>query len=134
MPLPLIPLLVAGAAAASAAVAGTVSLMTMKQLHKAFMSAREDLVLAKEARIQAENLAKVLIGQIKQEEKILVAYYEEFSETLKEMRHLVDLAVADNQYTEQAIVSMAKGLNVKFQFDTIEKFSDFMMSDEDLIL
>ncbi|WAA11973.1 hypothetical protein [Fervidibacillus halotolerans] len=117
-----------------AAVAGTVSLIGMRQLYNVFTSARENLELAREARLKAEALSALLIEKVKEEERALIAYYKEYEETFKNIRHFVNLAIADDTFTEQAIVSLAEGLNVQFQFDTLEKFSDFMLSDDTLEL
>ncbi|MFE8700714.1 hypothetical protein ACFYKX_08820 [Cytobacillus sp. FJAT-54145] len=117
-----------------AALAGTVALMGMKQLYKVFTNAREDLALAKEARAKAETLSKMIIQQVREEEKILIAYYSDYQETLVELKKVVDLAVVDTTFTEQAIVSLANGLNITFKYDTLDEFNDFMLSDEVLEL
>lgn len=117
-----------------AAVAGTVSLMAMKQLYQVFTNVREDLSLAREARIKAETLSAILIEQLKEEEKLLVAYFDEYKGTLKNLRELVNIAIIDDRVSEQAIVSLATGLNIKIKYDTKEKFTAFMLSDEDLEL
>jgi len=117
-----------------AAVAGTVALIGMKQLYKVFTSAREDLSLAKEARLHAEALSEMIIKQVKEEEKLLVSYYKEYETTFAELKQLVDLAILDDKLTEQAIVSLAHGLNVKFKYDTLDEFEAFMLSDEVLEL
>lgn len=117
-----------------AAVAGTVALIGMKQVYKVFINAREDLKLAKEARLQAEALSEVLIQQIKEEEALLISYYKEYETTFVELKKLVDLAIVDDKLTEKAIVSLAVGLNVKFKYETLDEFQDFMLSDEVLEL
>jgi len=117
-----------------AAVAGTVALIGMKQLYKVFTNAREDLSLAKEARLQAETLSEMIIKQVKEEERLLVSYYKEYETTFAELKHLVDLAIIDDKLTEKAIVSLAHGLNVKFKYDTLDEFEAFMLSDDVLEL
>lgn len=117
-----------------AAVAGTVALIGMKQLYKVFINAREDLQLAKEARMQAEDLAEMVIQQVKEEEALLISYYKEYEETLIELKHLVDLAILDDHLTEKAIISLAHGLNVKFKYEQLDEFATFMLSDEVLEL
>ncbi|MEG0261026.1 MAG: hypothetical protein RR651_14245 [Lysinibacillus sp.] len=117
-----------------AAVAGTVALIGMKQLYKVFINAREDLQLAKEARIQAEDLAEMVIQQVKEEESLLISYYKKYEETLIELKHLVDLAILDDHLTEKAIISLAHGLNVKFKYEQLDEFAAFMLSDEVLEL
>ncbi|MEK5232784.1 hypothetical protein MHB42_13545 [Lysinibacillus sp. FSL K6-0232] len=117
-----------------AAVAGTVGLIAMKQLYKVFESARGDVELAREARLQAEALSELLIAEIKAEEARLIAYYEEYSQTLQDLKKLVDLAVADGSFTEKAIVALADGLSSEFQYNTLEEFQDFMLSKDTLEL
>ncbi len=117
-----------------AAVAGTVALIGMKQLYKVFQTARQDLALAKEARQQAEALSLLIIEQVKEEEKMLVDYYKEYGQTFKDLKYIVDLAIADASHTEKAIVSLAEGLQVTFKYETLEDFTDFMLSDEALEL
>lgn len=117
-----------------AAVAGTVALIGMKQLYKVFTNAREDLQLAKEARVQADTLAELVIQQIKDEEALLISYYKEYEETLIELKHLVDLAILDDHLTEKAIISLAHGLNVEFKYEKLDEFAAFMLSDEVLEL
>lgn len=115
-----------------AAVAGTVGLLAMKQLYKAFITAREDLQLAKEERERAEFLSQILIEQIKEEEKLLTKYFKEYSQTLKELKQVVDLALLDDSFTEEAIVSLATSLNIKFEYETLDEFADFMLSNDTL--
>lgn len=117
-----------------AAVAGTVALIGMKQIYKVFTNARADLQLAKEARLQAEALAEEIIQQIKEEEALLISYYQEYEATFVELKKLVDLAIVDGNLTEKAIVSLAEGLNVKFKYETLDEFEQFMFSDEELVL
>ncbi|TFD93672.1 hypothetical protein [Jeotgalibacillus sp. R-1-5s-1] len=117
-----------------AAVAGTVTLIGMKQLYKVFIHAREDLSLAKEARKEAEAFSKALIQQIKDEEELLVNFFKEYELTLVELRELVNNAISDESLHEKTIVSLAQGLNIAFKYETLEEFENFMMSDEDLIL
>ncbi|MEC1302739.1 hypothetical protein [Lysinibacillus capsici] len=117
-----------------AAIAGTVGLIAMKQLYKVFELARQDVELAREARQQAEVLSQLTIAEIKAEESRLTAYYEEYNQTFQNLKKLVDLAIADDLLTEKAIVSLADGLNVKFQYSKLEEFQDFMLSDEILEL
>ena len=117
-----------------AAVAGTVGLLGMKQLYKTFITAEEDLELAKEQRVKAEQLSEVLIEQIKEEEQLLVSYYREYSQTLKELKQLVEIAIHDDSFTEEAIVALANSLHIKFEYNTLSEFNDFMMSDEVLKL
>ncbi|WP_336990018.1 hypothetical protein ABXS71_02455 [Bacillus infantis] len=117
-----------------AAVAGTVALIGMKQLYKVFKSAREDLQLAKEARQQAEALSIMLIKQVKEEERILVAYYQDYEQTLKGLKHVVELAILDDSLTEKAIVSLATNLNVEIEYETFDDFETFMLSDDVLKL
>jgi len=117
-----------------AAVAGTVALIGMKQVYKVFINAREDLKLAKEARLQAEALSEVLIQQIKEEESLLISYYQEYESTFLELKKLVDLAIVDDSLTEKAIVSLVVGLNVKFKYETLDEFQAFMLSDDVLEL
>ena len=117
-----------------AAVAGSVALIGMKQLYKVFQGARNDLALAKEARLLAEQMAEVIIEQIKAEEQLLVNYYSEYEQTLKELKTVVDLAITDDSYTEHAIVALATGLNVRFEYETLDEFTEFMLSDEILKL
>lgn len=117
-----------------AAVAGTVGIIAMKQLYKVFESARRDVELAREARLQAEALSELLIAEIQAEEARLTAYYEEYSQTLQGLKNLVDLAVVDESLTEKSIVALADGLQVKFQYNTLEEFQDFMLSDDILEL
>ena len=112
-----------------AAVAGTVALIGMKQLYKVFKSAREDLQLSKEARKQAETLSAIIIEQVKEEERLLVAYYQEYEQTLKDLKHIVELAILDDSLTEKAIVSLAMNLNVEFQYEKLDDFETFMLSD-----
>ena len=106
----------------------------MKQLYKVFTNAREDLSLAKEARLHAEALSEIIIQQVKEEERLLVSYYKEYETTFVELKHLVDLAILDDKLTEKAIVSLAYGLNVKFKYDTLDEFEAFMLSDDVLEL
>ncbi|MCY1464821.1 hypothetical protein D9M71_828920 [compost metagenome] len=106
----------------------------MKQLYKVFELARQDVELAREARQQAEVLSQLTIAEIKAEESRLTAYYEEYNQTFQNLKKLVDLAIADDLLTEKAIVSLADGLNVKFQYSKLEEFQDFMLSDEILEL
>lgn len=115
-----------------AAVAGTVGLLAMKQLYKTFITAREDLQLAKEERERAELLSQMLIEQIKEEEKLLTDYFKEYSQTLKELKQVVDLALLDSSFTEEAIISLANSLNIKFEYETLDEFTDFMLSDDTL--
>lgn len=117
-----------------AAVAGTVALIGMKQLYKVFITAREDLKLAKEARMQAEALSEMIILQVKEEEALLIAYYKEYEATFVELKKLVDLAILDDSLTEKAILSLADGLKVKFKYETLGEFESFMLSDEVLEL
>lgn len=117
-----------------AAIAGTVALLGMKQLYKVFKSAREDVKLAIEARQRAEALSAMLIEQVKEEERILVAYYKDYGKTLSELKQVVDLASSDNAFTEKAIVSLAAGLNIKFEYETLDEFESFMLSDDVLKL
>lgn len=117
-----------------AAVAGTVALIGMKQLHKVFTNAQADLRLAKEARLQAEVFSEALIKEIKQEETLLISYYQEYETTFVELKKLVDIAIIDDSLTEKAIVSLAEGLNVKFQYETLDEFEAFMLSDDVLEL
>ncbi|KOY81133.1 hypothetical protein I6G82_03500 [Lysinibacillus macroides] len=117
-----------------AAVAGTVGLIAMKQLYKVFEAVRGDVELAREARLQAEALSELLIAEIKAEEARLIAYYKEYSQTLQDLKTLVDLAVADSSFTEKAIVALADGLAIEFQYNTLEEFQDFMLSDDRLEL
>ncbi|MGG4198716.1 hypothetical protein [Peribacillus frigoritolerans] len=112
-----------------AAVAGTVALIGMKQLYKVFKSAREDLQLAKEARQQAETLSVIIIEQVKEEERLLVAYYQDYGQTLKDLKHVVELAILDDSLTEKAIVSLARNLNIEFEYETLDDFETFMLSD-----
>jgi len=60
---------------------------------------------------QAEALSKVLIEKIKEEEQLLIHYYQEYEKTFAELKKLVDLAIIDDQFTEKAIVSLAEGVN-----------------------
>lgn len=113
-----------------AAVAGTVGLLAMKQLYKTFITVREDLQLAKEERERAELLSQIIIEQIKEEEKLLTEYFKEYSQTLKELKQVVDLALLDISFTEEAIVSLATSLNIKFEYETLDEFADFMLSDD----
>lgn len=83
---------------------------------------------------QAEALSKVLIEKIKEEEQLLIHYYQEYEKTFAELKKLVDLAIIDDQFTEKAIVSLAEGLNVKFKYETLEEFQEFMISDDVLEL
>ncbi|TDQ32141.1 hypothetical protein [Aureibacillus halotolerans] len=117
-----------------AAIAGTVTLIGMKQIYKVFINAREDLQLAKEARLQAEALSKIIIHQIKEEEKLLIAYYKEYETSFSELKKLVDLTIIDSGLTEKAIVSLANGLNVKFEYEQFNEFEAFMLSDDELVL
>lgn len=117
-----------------AAIAGTVALIGMKQLYSVFQTAHKDLALAKEARQQAELLAQYTIAQVKAEEKLLVAYYAQYEQTFNDLKELVDLAIVDVAQTEKAIVSLAEGLQVKFKYETLEQFTDFMRSDDVLEL
>lgn len=117
-----------------AAVAGTVALIGMKQLYKVFQTARRDLALVKEARQQAEELSLLIIEKVTEEEKTLVNYYKEYEQTFKDLKYLVDLAIVDASQTERAIVSLAEGLQVKFKYETLQDFTDFMLSDEILEL
>lgn len=117
-----------------AAIAGSVALIGMKQLYKVFQDARNDLTLAKDARILAEKISLAVIDQVKKEEQVLVNYYNEYAKTLKELKVFVDLAITDESYTEHAIVTLAEGLNIKFEFETLNQFTDFMLSDEVLKL
>lgn len=117
-----------------AAVAGTVAVMGMKQLYQVFTNARADLALAKEARERAEALSTLVIQQVKEEERLLVAYYTDYEKTFVQLKQLVDLAIVDDRYTEQAIVSLANGLNVTFEYETLDDFEAFMLSDDVLKL
>lgn len=117
-----------------AAIAGTVSLIGMKQLYKVFQTARNDVALAKEARKEAETLSLLTIELIKEEEQQLIHYYKHYEQTFNELKHLVDLAIVDDTHSEKAIFSLANALNVKFEYNTIEEFTDFMLSEEALDL
>ncbi|MBD8036154.1 hypothetical protein H9635_05320 [Solibacillus sp. A46] len=117
-----------------AAVAGSVALIGMKQLYKVFQAAHNDLALAKETRVLAEQMAAAVIEQVKQEEQLLVNYYNEYTQTLKELKVVVDMAGIDESYTEKAIIALADGLNIKFEYNTLEEFTDFMLSDDILKL
>lgn len=117
-----------------AAVAGTVALIGMKQLYKVFLSAREDLSLSKEARLQAEVFSKIIIEQVKEEEELLILYYKEYETTLINLKKLTDIAIVDEEYTEKAMVSLAIGLNVKFEYATLDEFTTFMNSDDIFVL
>lgn len=117
-----------------AAVSGTVALIGMKQLYKVFINAREDLNLSIEARLQAEKLSHLLIKQIEDEEELLVAYYKEYESTLIQLKQLVESALFDDKYMEQAIVSLANGLNVEFKYATLDEFTTFMYSDDNFVL
>lgn len=117
-----------------AAVAGSVGVLGMKQLYKVYQKAMNDLALAKEQRILAEALLKQVIEEIKQEEQLLVNYYEEYASTFSELKTFVDLAISDASYTEKAIMNLALGLNIQFEYDTLDEFSDFMLSDDTLQL
>lgn len=117
-----------------AAVAGTVALLGMKQIYKVFTDAQADLRLAKGARLQAEALSEVLIQQIKEEESLLISYYQEYEYTFGKLKKLVDLAIIDDNLNEEAIVSLAEGLNVKFKYETLGEFKTFMLGDDELEL
>lgn len=117
-----------------AALAGTVALIGMKQLYKVFKSAREDLQLAIEARQQAEALSNMLIKQVKEGERLLVAYYQEYEQTLKDLKGVVELAILDDSFTEEAIVSLAMNLNIEIEYEAFDDFETFMLSDEALKL
>lgn len=112
-----------------AAVAGSVGLIGMKQLYKVFQKAQNDLALAKEARIVAEEMSQAIIAQVKEEEQLLINYYNEYAETFSNLKSFVDLAINDESYTENAIVALAEGLNIKIEYETLEQFTDFMLSD-----
>jgi hypothetical protein len=117
-----------------AAIAGSVALIGMKQLYRVFQNARNDLALAKEERILAEQMSLVIMEQVKQEELLLVNYYNEYAQTFNELKKFVDLAIVDESYTENAIVALAEGLNIKFEYESLEDFTDFMLSDDVLKL
>ncbi|PID21902.1 hypothetical protein CSV61_06700 [Sporosarcina sp. P3] len=112
-----------------AAVSATVALIGMKQLYSVFANAREDLQLTIEARQKAEELSAAMILEIKAEEERLISYYQEYETTFAELKKLVDVAVLDDSITEQAIVALAEGLSVGFEYETFEVFEEFMLSD-----
>lgn len=116
------------------AIAGTVSLMAMRQLYDAFNIAREDLSLTRQARIQAEQFSKEIIVEIQEEERLLISYYNQYAEDIKELQGIVELAISDDQYTNDTIVRLAEKLNIQFEYDTRDKFRDFMLSDGTLEL
>lgn len=47
---------------------------------------------------------------------------------------MVDLAISDDHFTEEAIISLANGLNVEFKYEQLDEFEAFMLSDEELEL
>lgn len=117
-----------------AAVGGTVALMGMKQLYKSFTLAREDLALTIEERQKAEQLAAVLIEQIKEEEALLVSYYEQQADVLEDLSGLVRLSHSEDEKIEETLYALTTKLNVVVKYQTREEFDDFMMSDLDLKL
>lgn len=112
-----------------AAVSATVALIGMKQLYSVFENAREDLQLTIEARQKAEELSAAMILEIKAEEELLISYYQEYETTFAELKRLVDVAILDDSMTKQAIVALAEGLSVGFEYETFEDFEEFMLSD-----
>lgn len=117
-----------------AAIAGTVALIGMKQIYHVFIKAQKDLKLADEALLKAQRLSGTLIQQIKEEEKLVSAYYQEYEATFVELRKVVNLAISNEGFTEQAIVSLAEGLHTTFQYNTLDDFEAFMLSEEELVL
>ena len=117
-----------------AAVAGTVAVMGMQQLYKVFTQAQSDLQLAKEARSQAEELSKLLIEEIKNEEQLLISYYDEYALTLGSLRDTVNMAIENDEFTEAAILDITTQLNIELQYKSLDEFDNFMSTDESLIL
>lgn len=116
------------------AVAGTIAVMGMQQLYKVFLTAQNDLQLAREERVRAEELASVLIREIEEEQELLVAYYAEYRERLDSLTVLVEAAIQDYTLTSMAVQSISEKLDIKIEHENIDQFNDFMMSDEELIL
>ena len=116
------------------AVAGTIAVMGMQQLYKVFLTAQNDLQLAREERVRAEELASVLIREIEEEQELLVAYYAEYRERLDSLTVLVEAVIQDYTLTSMAVQSISEKLDIKIEHENIDQFNDFMMSDEELIL
>lgn len=117
-----------------AAVAGTVALIGMKQLYQSFIRAREDLDLTIEQQKQAEIMSQLLIEQIKQEERLVVSFYQEQAKEVEQLTNLVQLAIEDEAKVEETLHQLMTKLNVKIKYQTRESFDAFMMSDEPLRL
>lgn len=117
-----------------AAIAGPVALIGMKQLYKAFVTSQKDLQLSIEERKKAEELAVLVIGEIREQEKLILNYYKEYEETLVELETIVELAIQHDSLTETALTTIATKLNIEFKYPTLASFSDFMNSDDSLIL
>ena len=118
-----------------AAAAATVAMIGMKQLYQSFITAREDLQLAIEERQRAEMLSVLMIEQIQQEEKSVVAFYKQNSEMVADLTSLVERTI-HNETTNIAstIYELTSKLGVLIKYDTQEKFDDFMLSGESLTL
>lgn len=117
-----------------AAVAGTVALIGMKQLYQSFKIAREDLRLSIEEREKAEVMSRLMIDQIKEEEKLLVDFYQQQSAILDDLSGFVQAAITDETNIEETLYQLTTKLNVVVKYQTRESFDDFMMSEEVLEL
>lgn len=117
-----------------AAVGATVAMLGMKQLYGAFTRAQQELELTIEERKRAEELSKVLIDYIKQEEERICNFYQETGAKIEHVTGLVKQTIHTGENIEATIHQLAENLNVSFKFKNQDEFNSFMLSEESFIL
>lgn len=116
------------------AIAGTVMLIGMKQMYQAFTSARHDLKLTQEQRLEAEEMAQIAKEVLAEETAQLQAYFHTYREQLLNVQNIVQAAIQDDRHTADAILSISETFGLELAYKTQNDFDDFMMSGDTLIL
>jgi len=116
------------------AIAGTVMLIGMKQMYQAFTSARHDLALTQETRLEAEEMAEIVKKVLAEETANLQTYFQTYREQLLDVQSIVQAAILDDRHTADAIISISDTFGVELAYKTQNDFDDFMMSGDTLIL
>ncbi|MGX5747998.1 hypothetical protein [Bacillus toyonensis] len=116
-----------------AAVGATVAMLGTKQLYGAFTRAQQELELTIEERKRAEELSKVLINYIKQEERICI-FYQETGAKIDDLTKIIKQTIHTGNNIEATIHQLAETLNVSFKYKNQYEFDSFMLSEESFTL
>ncbi|MBL3485667.1 hypothetical protein ELP69_28475, partial [Klebsiella pneumoniae] len=92
-------------------------------LYGAFTRAQQELELTIEERKRAEELSKVLIDYIKQEEERICNFYQETGAKIEHVTGLVKQTIHTGENIEATIHQLAENLNVSFKFKNQDEFN-----------